>query len=278
MNTYSTFIDANKFQKDFTHLYFGADEDVSLMKNLLEILNESNLSAKDFLKNIDSIEDEKVQKCCRMAAIAQMYNANLDNGSGYPYLESPLGALDSLLIQFQNSTAVVSKYGEIIINEGEISTKAGRYYGGGAFVTDVNTKLYGSISSNGYQILPCIFDSIENHNNFFLDTVKFKLVIYGDQSSISKEALDQLIKWFDYDSNNKRFIVCRSHGVLYCLITNDWYCNPQNGEPYSIEVKGKEVPRKLERAKCDAAVQKVKTAVSQFSVSKDELIQLLATK
>ena len=76
MRVYSRTLNVRKFEKDFSSLIRLRDDKDTVIKDVIERVNAAKADIVTFLKNVDEIEDEKVQKSCRRAAIAQMYHVN----------------------------------------------------------------------------------------------------------------------------------------------------------------------------------------------------------
>ena len=137
MKVHTNKLDINKFKEDFKTLYRGRTlvekygDAEQVLDTIVGLINESDCSIRSFLRSVDCIDGEEIQKYCRHAAIAQMYNAGLEyNRCRYRYVDtSPYG--EAVMIKLPNSTVVLSKYGDILINEGEIWTHSGLNYGRG---------------------------------------------------------------------------------------------------------------------------------------------------
>lgn len=260
MITHASYIDIEEFKKDFSTLSRHANED-GVLDGILTIINSVNRSISDFLRSADSIEDSKIQMLCRKAVIAQKYGAKLDYRSGYPYVETSSYSNDLLLLEFKESSAIVSKYGDIIVNEGEVYTHSGRFYGGGFVVTSVKDNKYGFISSSGATILPCIFDDCDMHvgeYNFIYKHVNFELMLFGRIDSIDKQDIQYMIE--DYDERN--VITCSSNNSIIFLLrqrdllsTDYKYVGTDNGHK-------------------DVAIKDVKTLLSDRIISKDKLQEI----
>lgn len=205
MKINSSYLDKNRFERDFTSLYRETDESRSLLDSILERISACNLSAASFLRDIDSIEDEDVQECCRMAAIAQMFNAKLDYRSGYPYVATSANSKYVLMLCFENSTAIISKYGEVVFDEGIIwanprANFCGMGWGVRKVIDGKVSNKYGFITSSGERVLPCVFNELDLHIgecNAIYNHVPFSLRIYGPVDSVKMEYLESLIEWYD---------------------------------------------------------------------------------
>ena len=224
MRNYSSRLDVSKFKKDFIHLYRKRheliDEDAPILNDIVEKITSVNYSIVAFLKSVDSIEDAHIQEYCRCAAIAQLFNAHLDYSSGYPYVETSSHAKEIILIQYKRSAAFVSKYGDIIIDEGKVSTHRGCNDGLGfrvrKVVDGIETQHYGFIVNNGEMILPCVFDGFDRHLgeiNPIYNHGKFSVRIYGYIHSIDKEELQNIIDNYD----DERKLYCISNDILFVI-------------------------------------------------------------
>ncbi len=247
------------------------DDKETVLKDVLARVDAANADIPTFLKDVDDIEDEKVQKCCRRAAIAQMYNV---------YPKSIASQSNRVLViglrQYADgmpviSEAVVSKYGEIIIDEGLITVYSSANYGGGWPVKNIATGRFGFISNYGDYLLPCSFDTFYVKlcvgPYFFLKGVAFELRVLGKQSELEKGSFEQLLD----DSCNKMrdFIVCRSdEGVLYELKVAD----------FSFDYSGQIVDSEVDPAASQEALQEAKAFMSSFIVSQEELQQLVGDR
>lgn len=224
MRTYSSRLDVSKFKKDFIHLYKKRheliDEDAPILNDIVEKITSVNYSIVAFLKSVDSIEDAHIQEYCRCAAIAQLFNAHLDYRSGNPYVETSPYAKEIILIQCKQGTAFVSKYGDIIIDEGEVWTHSGLNYGLGFQVRQVVdgtvNQHYGFIANNGAMVLPCVFDGFDSHlgeiNPIYNHGI-FTVRIYGYIHSIEKEDLQEMINNY----NDERKLYCISNDILFAI-------------------------------------------------------------
>lgn len=238
MRTYSSRLDVSKFKKDFIHLYRKRheliDEDAPILNDIVEKITSVNYSIVAFLKSVDSIEDAHIQEYCRCAAIAQLFNAHLDSRSGNPYVETSPYAKEIILIQCKQGTAFVSKYGDIIIDEGKVSTHRGCNDGLGfrvcKVVDGIETQHYGFIVNNGEMILPCVFDGFDRHLgeiNPIYNNGCFSVRIYGYIHSIDKEELQNIIDNYD----DERKLYCISNDILFAIrpgFLPPWGCRKGN--------------------------------------------------
>lgn len=223
MNVISNYLDVDRFKKDFILLYGKKDDSTAIvLEDIIIKINAAERVITSFLRAVDDIEDAKVQKCCRIVAIAQMYQAKLDYRSGYPYVgTSAYNNVDIITLVFTKSTAVVSKYGELIIDEGEIWLNIRNYYNGGFPIRKVIdgavSNKYGFLSSSGLLLLPCIFDDCDMHigeSNFIYNNVNFQLRCFGKLSEVDKE---YVIDHFD----ETEMILCCYESMLFVLYQRD---------------------------------------------------------
>ena len=286
MRVYSRTLDIRKFEEDFSSL-IGFRKKESVIGDVVARINLAKADIVTFLRNVDEIEDEEVQKYCRCAAIAQMYQVKPKfSGYLYPYIVDQSEWV--LLIKFMYtigerpvfSTAVVSKYGEIIINEGALDM--GEYcesYTRGWTVTSVMNGKDGFISDYGELLIPCIFDNSLRKGKpcFLYNSISFELSVYGKQ--------DELPRMFDYNvfeellhfSEMDDYIICRSKdGVLYYLRADD----TREMDDIYLE-KARTIPgphKEVDPAKFHEALRYVKTCMSSFIISREELKQLVGKR
>lgn len=153
--------------------------------NDIENILDSSEDSIAFLHKLDELTDESVQMNCRGVVISHMYDV--------PCRDVSWSACnhDLLMVNVGNtSTAIVSKYGEMLIKEGEITTHSGRFYDGEFVARSVSDGKIGYFSRTGTVILPCIFDDCDMHigeANFLLKGVNFRLVTFSslDADSIN---------------------------------------------------------------------------------------------
>ena len=288
MRVYSRTLDVRKFEKDFSSLIRLRDDKDPVIKDVIARVNAAKANIVTFLKNVDEIEDEEVQKYCRRAAIAQMYHVKPEYG-GYPYIAQQNKWV--LLIVFRHdrrdepgfftSSAVVSKYGEIIIHEGEIDYKSpnSTYYTRAWTVKSVMNGKYGFISDYGEFLLPCLFDSYyqfgTGETGFFCRTVSFALTVYGRQDGLEKQDFEAL---FDY-GEEPEFIICRSKdSVLYVLRAEDDVREPVSGQTVENREKDGRHYSEVDPVEFQEALKEVKDFMSPFIVSQEELKQLVGKR
>ena len=259
MRIHTNKLDINKFKRDFDTLYRGEDKE-QVLNEIVELINESSdVSIPSFLRNVDLIEDKKVQKLCRHAAVAQMYNAGLNfNRCSSCYVEtSSYGQV--VMIKLPISTVILSKYGDILFNEGEIWTHSGLNYGKGFIVRkiidgQVSTK-YGFIDNAGARVLPCIFDYIEGHigeADIYYGPHRsplFSLSIYGNKESVDRDKLQKMIDDYDVYAFN-----CISEdSILFSLLY-------------------------LGRGSSNDLMEELRTALSPILISKEKLQEIVESK
>ena len=152
--------------------------------NDIEDMLDSSEDSITFLHKLDELTDESIQMSCRGVVISHMYDVHCCDvswsGSNHDLLMVNVGT---------TSTAIVSKYGEILIEEGKITIHSVRFYGGEFIARSVNDGKIGYFSRTGTVILPCIFDDCDMHKgeaNFLLQGVNFNLI-----TSPSLDAIEQ---------------------------------------------------------------------------------------
>lgn len=142
----------------------------------IEKMIDSSRDAGAFLYKLDEMTDYTVQMSCRGVVISQMYGVSCSDVSW------AASNHDLLMIRIgTTSTAIVSKYGEMLIAEGEIYTHSGLFYGGDFVARSVSDGKIGYFSRSGSVILPCIFDDCDMHigeANFLWNGVNFKLLTF----------------------------------------------------------------------------------------------------
>lgn len=291
MRVYSHTLNIRTFEKDFSHLLntFNIwDNQEPIIKDVLERVSLAKADIHTFLRDVDSIEDEEVRKCCRSAAIAQMYNVGPSYGR-YPHIAKQNEWV--LLLVFKHdtgerpvySTAVVSKYGDIIIHEGEINAYTQSNYGWGWIVKSAMDEKYGFISDYGDLLIPCFFDyrylNDSGEVRFIYKSIAFQLRVYGKQSKLEKRWLETLL---DY-SEHEDFIICRSKaGVLFVLIADRDLVDSHGQHVDEIKKRRDgtpvKVPREADPAVFQEALEEVKSQLSPFIVSREELKQLVGKR
>lgn len=206
MTIHTNKLDINKFKKDFATLYKGRTlvekygDAEQVLETVVGLVNESDCSIPSFLRSVDSIDGKEIQRYCRQAAIAQMYNAGLNyNRCGSCFVDSsPYG--EAIMIKMPISTVVLSKYGDILINEGEITTHSGRNYGRGWITQRIVDNKYGFIDNSGARVLPYVFDYIEGQIgtlDIYFGPFRFDLTIYGNMDSVGRDKLQRMIDAYD---------------------------------------------------------------------------------
>ena len=247
-------LDIDKFERDFSFLIRLRDDEETVLKDVLARVNAAKSNITAFLRDVDSIEDEMIRESCRSAAIAQMYQVSPDrisSQSNWVLVIQPRRYVDGKPVY---SSAIVSKYGDLISDEGTINVSSASNYGRGWIVRSVIDGKYGFISNYGDSLLPCIFDEVdlsdEGISSFNLKKTTFELAVYDKQSELEKEWFEQLLS----HSRNAMsdFIICRSNeGVLF-------------------ELKAEE----SDLATYQEALKEVKASLSLLIVSQEELKQL----
>lgn len=222
MNTFSNYLNVDRFKKEFVSLFRGNDNVDIIMDEIVAKIATVDRHITSFLRAVDNIENAEAQKCCRIAAIAQMYQAKLDYRSGYPYFATSVyDDVEIIALMNEKSTAIVNKYGDILIDEGEIMLNKRNYYNGGFPVRKVIdgavSNKYGFLLSSGLLLLPCIFDDCDMHigeSNFIYNDVNFKLRCFGKLSEVDKE---YVIDHFD----ETEMILCCYESMLFVLYQSD---------------------------------------------------------
>ena len=273
MRVFKHTLDIKQFEREFSNLIRLQDDKENVLKDVLARVDAADADISTFLKDVDSIEDEKVRKFCRCAAIAQMYNVK-PKYNGYPYIASQSNRV--LVIGFRQyvdgmpviSEAVVSKYGEIIIDEGIIAVYSSANYGGGWPIKNITTGRLGFISNYGDYLLPCSFDTFYVKlcvgPYFFLKGIAFELRVYGKQSELEKKSFERFLR--DSCNKNPDYIICRSNeGVIYELKVAD----------VSFDYSGQIVDSEVDPAASQEALQEVKAFMSPFVMTKEDLERLL---
>lgn len=270
MQVKTTFLDVNQFRRDLMTLVKSLDGQA--LNEIEEMIHSSGSDICTFLKNLDSMRDKHVQEDCRRVAVAQMYGAQIDSRRGYPYVNYCNSWV--LSIDFGNSTAIVSKYGYIIFDEGEIWTNLRGIFGArGCFIRKVIdgkvSNKYGFITPQGARVLPCVFDYIDQRMDYcyaIIEHIPFELIVYGEINSIDNETMQDVAKYYDSDC----CYYISDDGVLFRLTARKHIeRNIPQGEIASVESK------KSRLFTFDEAVKEVASLLAPFAVTKEKLQQLL---
>lgn len=274
MRIYTNKLDIDKFKKDFSSLYRDDDKE-QVLENIIKIINESACSISSFLKKVDSIEERKIQKYCRQAAVSQKYNVDLDYSGRYPYIETS-GYGEVLMIKLKNSTAILSKYGDILINEGEIWTQRGTNYGLG-FITrkvidgQVSYK-YGFIDNYGNRVLPCVFDGIEAHLYESpcprFGQIKFRLRILGNIDSIDKNKLEPIL----HETYEDTLYGISEDSILFTLTSHR---RRKDEDDYVCQVLENHTN---DSCSYDESMKELKSLLSPLLISKERLLEIVESK
>ena len=284
MRIKSRTLNIERFKKDFSKLYletgrldmFSRPDTISLLNDILQRIEEAEECITSFLRNLDSLEDSKVQMLCRQASIAQMFNIHLSYKEGYPYIEISSHSNDVILIKNADSTTcIVSKYGEIIFPEGKIWTQRGLNYGYGFPIFDMtNNRKVGFIRNSGARVLPCEFDYIEQHKYecpiIIYGTWAYDLMNIGELSSISKDDLEEIIECYDSDSKNIYFLSEDSR--LYVLSPSFRSRDISVQEYEEVKANGHTLTAK------EDAHNAIMAILSECTISKEKLQELLDSK
>lgn len=260
MEVTKTRLDSSKFKNDFSRLignYLNGDDKEKVINELVDKISVVNGSALNFLNSLETITEKKIRIAIRCATIAQMYNAKIDYRSGYPYVDSSANSEELVFIKFEKSTVVVSKNGEIIIDNDEIELNPRNNFGQGWPIRDVVTKKYGFISNNGAMVLPCVFDTFRQHIgeiNPIYNNGTFNLSIYGQLNSLKKEDLENMVDLCD-DEDLSLLICVSKDSILFHL--RPW---------------GQEYPYHR------GDIRDVKELLSEYVVSKEKMQKILASR
>ena len=283
MRIHTNKLDINKFKKDFVTLYRGKDKE-QVLDRLVELINESDCSIPAFLRKVDLIEEKRVQESSRHAAVAQMYNVDLYNRGNSCYVETASYG-EVVMIQVpistgsnpEYSTIILSKYGDVHINEGEIWAHSGLNYGRGLIVRkridgQVSTK-YGYMYA-GARVLPCVFDYIEGHIGSLPDIYSgpflIYLQLYGNIGSVSRDELQEVID--DYD--REYVINCISEdSILFSLKTSGKPEMPDAINGIMAIRNNKRVPWNR-----DKITEALRIALSPILISKEKLQEIVESK
>ena len=68
MRIHSNHLNINKFEKDFSSLIRLREDKETVINDVVARVNAVKADIVTFLRNVDEIEDEEVQKYCRSAA------------------------------------------------------------------------------------------------------------------------------------------------------------------------------------------------------------------
>lgn len=261
MKVHTNKLDINKFKEDFETLYsrYEDGDAEQVLDTIVVLINESDCSIRSFLKSVDNIDGEEIQKYCRHAAIAQMYNAGLEyNRCRYRYVDtSPYG--EAVMIKLPNSTVVLSKYGDILINEGEIWTHSGLNYGRGWITHKIGqlSKKYGFIDNKGARVLPCVFDYIKGHigsMEIYFSYFEFSLRNFGKVDSVNREMLQEILDY--YNPNN-----------IYCL--------SEDSILFELMPFGYKSDELMEE---DELIEELKSELSSILITKEKLQEIVESK
>lgn len=321
MRIKSRTLNVERFKKDFSKLFSKAErfyklnpryiwnytDADSLLNIILPKIEEVNGDITSFLKNLDSLEDSKVQMWCSQASIAQMFNVYLSDREGLPYTEVSFHSNDIILIQCDRdanfeTTCIVSKYGKIIFHEGKFRTHDGMNYGYGFPIMDMtNNRKVGFITNSGVRVLPCEFDYYSHESPMHWGQTELPIMIYGIWSyelrkvsegpltSISKDDLERIIRMYDGDREFGGIYFLSEDSSLYKLcpelrFTRDdnnklhreflskLDCNRSVQEEAAVEANG-HTDTTIEEAN-DA----IKAFLSKYIITKEKLQELLDSK
>ena len=294
MRVYSRTLNVSKFEKDFSSLIRLREDKETVINDVVARVNAVKADIVTFLRNVDEIEDEEVQKYCRSAAIAQMYNVKTKSSGGYPYIAQQNKWV--LLIVFRHdrdedpgyftSTAVVSKYGEIIIQERVLDyvRPNSTYFTRGWIIKSVMNGKYGFVSDYGELLIPCFFDNQYQHGTgesmFFYRNICFELTVYGKRSKLEKEVFESLLNLSEREADDDyEFLICRSKdGVLFYLRALDDLIDSNGQIVYNAKFPDGTPTSRVDPTTYREARKEVKAFMSQFIVSHEELKQIVGKR
>lgn len=277
-------LDINKFKKDFATLYRGRalvekyGDAEQVLDTIVGLINESDCSIPSFLRSVDNIDGKEIQRYCRHAAIAQMYNAGLNPNRCSSCFVDTSSYGEAVMIKLPDSTVVLSKYGDILINEGEIWTHSGLNYGRGWITRKIIdgqvSNKYGFIDNKGARVLPCVFDYIEGHIGSLPDIYSgpflIYLQLYGNIGSVSRDELQEVID--DYD--REYVINCISEdSILFSLKTSGKPEMPDAINGIMAIRNNKRVPWNR-----DKITEALRIALSPILISKEKLQEIVESK
>ena len=218
-------LDKKLFFKELTYLFPRKKDLLEPFLDTIDQLLDSNKDALLFLRSIDCIEDRKIRCACRRVAIAQMYDVRVDyydnlcpSRNYISYCSNQLAVIE--LPHPHSTAALVSGYGEVVVDEGLVWINGKAHYPAGWVARQIvdgtltwNQAVY---SHEGKVVIPFgIFDDIELH----LDTniakykgLEFYFDVYG---SISDMSMDNLKRCLDH--LEKTLLYISSENVVYRL-------------------------------------------------------------
>lgn len=265
MRTYS-YLNQSQLEKDFQELYSRYNYSEAYDENtawgiIQAIADDVNDEILEFLKRISNVDDENIRDCCRQAALSQMFSVELSNRGVYPYMEY---CNSLVLIQFKDyHTAVVSKYGDILIDESEeIWTHRGLNYDDGFVVKNLKKGKWGFLSNSGVWILPCIFDDTSMHvaeYNFLLNHVNFRLDLCGEWSDLEEKDIRRMIE--DYDNCVPKCIYgLYDEGHIFSLTLRNLLPSDSEFVPTSEEEKFR-------------AIKEVITSLQNMIITRNQIVE-----
>ncbi len=145
MNIKSRSIDKTEFMQVLSFLSRRKKENLEQSLDEVTSILDSSQDAYDFLKKADAIEDEDIQNLCRRAVFAQMYDARASyehSSSSCNYIDfcrNQIAVLevaqyfyidsDSEIQRRPGSSVIISKYGDILVDEGILWLNSNAFYG-----------------------------------------------------------------------------------------------------------------------------------------------------
>lgn len=275
-------LDINKFKKDFATLYRGRalvekyGDAEQVLDTIVGLINESDCSIPSFLRSVDNIDGKEIQRYCRHAAIAQMYNAGLNPNRCSSCFVDTSSYGEAVMIKLPDSTVVLSKYGDILINEGEIWTHSGLNYGRGWITRKIIdgqvSNKYGFIDNKGARVLPCVFDYINGKLASPMEIYYGYLVLILNNcvkvDSVNREMLQKIL-----DEYNPKDIYCLSDDSILFKLMPFGYKRPAHTNGTMTIENGKHVLLKR-----DELMEELKSALSSILITKEKLQEIVESK
>ena len=254
------YLDKQKFLDDLSYLYYRQKEKLQPYIGSINKLLDSDRYVLHFLMNVDDIKDARIQSACRRVAIAWMYGAGVDenkcdkSSSWHYYISYCSNELAVIEIHksFQ-STALISKDGNILVDEGKIRLNGRNHYPEGwvarRIVDGKETGEEGVYSNDGKVAIPFgVFDSI-TFNNDGLNTAVYKIQ-YKDNpwslqfifhvKDIARASKKELMDYLEYieESNSiakERIMFLISPDQMIIHLNGPMDCNPDAALLYQME-------------------------------------------
>ena len=161
------YLDKQKFLDDLSYLYYRQKEKLDPYILTINGLLDSDSYVPDFLNKIGQIKDNGIQIACRRVAIARMYNVGVNYEKCHTNpSRSYISYCSNLLavIEIHNpapSTVLISKSGDILVDEGIIRLNGKNHYPEGWVARSVVDGKEGVYSNDGKVAIPFgVFDDI----------------------------------------------------------------------------------------------------------------------